>query len=1743
MATPAAITRTAAKLQQDQQTLAQAGLSIDLVDVFDSTKSSRPEEGETDKILLNTYAIYRLIEYQKIQAIDLGLLWDFQDDFNGWTKEQFAIIHQGIKRAIRNHLLDHGIYLSPSANSHINANLHKLLEIDEDGPLPEWKNEVLQLWAKQGRLHQKCDAYRIAHNMPVFTLDELRAPTATTAHLEATPTPAVMANIPRFAQTPSVTPAPDTKQTLQTGGTTLPQTTVNLSQPVPSGVPNPSQSLLQPLIQDAYSTLPPTRVNNGNLDPNAAATFGKLWQKENNYTGDAYDILDDKIRYFLDVCRTVQIQPDQFHAVFSMILTGKAKEYFIYQVDRRLTFADMYTKMKMHFDTEVNRQQYHTDWTSLTFASIRAEACKTEPNITSQAVLEKLLNRLQLCQRALGDGYAGEQQLIANVARSCQGISEFKLAFYNPAASFEGLASQMRSSLAIEETSRTTNQFIADHTSAEPLQSGNINPTDDQWFTDRKFSYNRSRGGRARGRYGRFTNNGNRNWQKKCYICYKPGCWSTKHTQAERDEHKRRWVQDRRFQGQEYSSRAFFAFLADYEGDSESNDDDEDHDEYDDGAITQYLLDESTRHRLIAPEQFPDHAQCDGKQINETADTSALQLHLWLMDIYSGLVFQGIMPDTGAARKSTGGHEQFEALKKELPGLTLDAVRAGEASIRFGNGDPIESVGTTDIRTPIGTITFHILPTATPFLFCLEDMDKMGVLLDNVDNIIVRKSDGLTLPVTRKFGHPWFFTRPSLPKGDVFLTEAELRRLHKRFGHPSVGRLHRVLQRAGHDDVEYEALKMIKKFCHHCQIKGSAPQRFKFKLEKDDVDFNHEIVVDIMYLDGDPVLHVVDDATAFQAARFLSSISAKETWEKLKQCWIDTYLGPPDIISHDAGTNFDSNEFRSEARIHGITVHQVPVEAHWSIGKGERYHAMLDRAYSIIHAETRGTISKESCLQAAVSAINNTAGPNGLIPTLLVFGAYPRVSMDSPPAPSQLQRAAAIRAAMNELRKIVAKRRVNDTLATRNGPTAAGTLPMALPIGSEVRVFREKKGWSGPFRVLAVSDSDVTVELDNGPATFRSTTVMPYYRHPDGIVVPAENASQEKLQDTMRSIPEDNPTTAENDLPRPVEEEEAPVPFEYPQPRKAKPRGRPRKTPVTETVQKRPRGRPRKIPTPQRAHTTSTDRTDPEWIPVPASAFVSAKEKEAEKLAVILRKEGKIRTPGVPFELSDETETNALIQRGVLQPVVLTPHQLTKVKVFGLRMVHEIKGRSEQPYEKSRLVLQGYDDPDKTTIVTQSPTILRCSQRLILAIAPTLVHGKCFIMLRDISQAYTQSDHDVRREIFAKIPENLQGMFPAGAIFKIVKPLYGLAEAGAYWFDTYQRHHVSNLHMQQSCYDPCLLISNEKKEFGIAGLQTDDTINIGTQEFLDKEDAELVKAKFIAKPQRILKIGDTVDFNGSRIAIMPDAILTTQKDQAEKLAIVDVKAKAADRLQQYIEQRARGAYIASICQPEATFDYSSAAQVKDPVEKDVTALNKRIKWQIENKYRGIRTIRLNLAIAKLYVFVDGSFANNADLTSQIGFVIVLGTEKRPENENAFELTGNLIHWSSTKCKRITRSVLASEIYGMSSGFDYGYVISTTIATIVNRLGQETPPSLVLCTDSKSLYQCLVQLGTTTEKRLMIDVMGLRQSYERREIDEIRWINGHDNPADAMTKATPNQALERLVSYNKIDIRMEGWVQR
>jgi hypothetical protein len=161
--------------------------------------------------------------------------------------------------------------------------------------------------------------------------------------------------------------------------------------------------------------------------------------------------------------------------------------------------------------------------------------------------------------------------------------------------------------------------------------------------------------------------------------------------------------------------------------------------------------------------------------------------------------------------------------------------------------------------------------------------------------------------------------------------------------------------------------------------------------------------------------------------------------------------------------------------------------------------------------------------------------------------------------------------------------------------------------------------------------------------------------------------------------------------------------------------------------------------------------------------------------------------------------------------------------------------------------------------------------------------------------------------------------------------------------------------------------------------------------------------------------------------------------------------------------------------------------------------------------------------------MDSSFANNKDHSSQIGYVIALADSSN---------NCNLLHWSSVKCRRITRSVIASELYAMGHGFDCACVLKHTLDNMLN-----VAVPIVIYIDSFSLYECLVKLGTTNEKRLMIDLMAIRQAYERREIAEIVWIKGNHNPADSMTKHNGNNALNHIIESNRLRIEAEGWVER
>jgi hypothetical protein len=89
----------------------------------------------------------------------------------------------------------------------------------------------------------------------------------------------------------------------------------------------------------------------------------------------------------------------------------------------------------------------------------------------------------------------------------------------------------------------------------------------------------------------------------------------------------------------------------------------------------------------------------------------------------------------------------------------------------------------------------------------------------------------------------------------------------------------------------------------------------------------------------------------------------------------------------------------------------------------------------------------------AFKVINDSIGPNGLIPTLLVFRAYPYIVKSDAPNPTVVKWAAALKKAIEEVKKLKAKYQVTDALNMCNRPKT--TVIHNLPLNSPILVWRE----------------------------------------------------------------------------------------------------------------------------------------------------------------------------------------------------------------------------------------------------------------------------------------------------------------------------------------------------------------------------------------------------------------------------------------------------------------------------------------------------------------------------------------------------------------------------------------------------------------------------------------------------------------------------------------------------------------
>lgn len=76
----------------------------------------------------------------------------------------------------------------------------------------------------------------------------------------------------------------------------------------------------------------------------------------------------------------------------------------------------------------------------------------------------------------------------------------------------------------------------------------------------------------------------------------------------------------------------------------------------------------------------------------------------------------------------------------------------------------------------------------------------------------------------------------------------------------------------------------------------------------------------------------------------------------------------------------------------------------------------------------------------------------------------------------------------------------------------------------------------------------------------------------------------------------------------------------------------------------------------------------------------------------------------------------------------------------------------------------------------------------------------------------------------------------------------------------------------------------------------------------------------------------------------------------------------------------------------------------------------------------------------MIAYSDPSFASCDDMGTQLRFIVLLTNETG---------RGNWLPFSSYKCRRVVRSVLAGETYAFSDCFDAAYAIKHDLQVIMN----------------------------------------------------------------------------------------------
>ena len=471
------------------------------------------------------------------------------------------------------------------------------------------------------------------------------------------------------------------------------------------------------------------------------------------------------------------------------------------------------------------------------------------------------------------------------------------------------------------------------------------------------------------------------------------------------------------------------------------------------------------------------------------------------MQQFVGETLNSVVLDS-ACTKTVCGEKWLKCYLDTLPLEESEKIirEDSDSRFQFGYGEPLESQGAVNIPAKIGSndvfIKTDIVDTDLPLLLSKQSMKEAGTKLDFHSDTVNMFGEDIPLRFTSS-GH---YCIPISAKHEilnnkekVFLTIKDLDsktieekeriadKLHKQFGHPLDSyKLKKLVKEAKiYDKDLLKSIDKVTRKCDTCKRYGKKKPRpvVALSLAK---DFNDYVTMDLKFIKGTIILHLIDVATCFSMAVVVTSRRKEAIVDKICLHWISIFGSPKKVMS-DPGGEFHNDLLVEVGELLGVEVLQTAAESPWSNGICERHNAIIENMVEKVMCESKCSI--DVALAWAVSAKNSLHNSYGYSPNQLVFGRNPNlpsVLTDDLPALEGVTSSELLAKHLNALhsaRRAFIENESSEKLRRALRSKTRDITSRDFDIGDHVYYKRNGHNeWRGPGVIRAISGKTVLVQ-------------------------------------------------------------------------------------------------------------------------------------------------------------------------------------------------------------------------------------------------------------------------------------------------------------------------------------------------------------------------------------------------------------------------------------------------------------------------------------------------------------------------------------------------------------------------------------------------------------------------------------------------------------------------------------------